>query len=149
MLAPSAGLHESTDGHRTPKQAGFVDGDSLERLMENRLWRVPTHGAFRQDPRVVTPASNQGIHDERSRGPVPCADSQPLEARHVCAFFHLDEENRVLFPFTRDRFASRDGAFSVVDPKLREEHLGRLLAASIDGADWAAQVVRPSVLIAE
>ncbi|HWS95193.1 MAG TPA: hypothetical protein VN620_01775, partial [Candidatus Methylomirabilis sp.] len=82
--------------------------------------------------------------------PVPCADSRPLEARHVCAFFHnLDEEYRVPLPFIRDRFASRDRAFPVVDPKLREEHLGRLLAAGIDGADCVAQVVRPSVLIVE
>jgi len=51
-----------------PKAGRLVDGDSLERLMENRLWRAPTQGVFRQDPRVVTPASNQGIHDERSRG---------------------------------------------------------------------------------
>jgi len=51
------------------KQAGFVDGNSLERLRENGLWRVPIPGVFRPDPRVVKPASNEGIHDEWSCGP--------------------------------------------------------------------------------
>ncbi len=68
--------------------------------------------------------------------PIPCAGSQLLEARHVCAFFHnLDEEYRVLLPFIRDGFASGDRAFHVVDPKLREEHLRRLSAAGIDAAE--------------
>lgn len=68
--------------------------------------------------------------------PVPCGGSQLLEARHVCAFFHnLDEEYRVLLPFIRDGFASGDRAFHVVDPKLKEEHLGRLRAAGINTAE--------------
>lgn len=67
--------------------------------------------------------------------PIPCAGSQLLEARHVCAFFHsLDEEYRVLLPFIRDGFATGDRAFHVVDPTLREEHLRRLRAAGIDTA---------------
>ena len=52
----------------------------------------------------------------------------------------------MLLPFIRDGFASGDRAFPVVDPSLREDHLRRLRSAGIDGADWAAQVVRPSVL---
>ena len=84
------------------------------------------------------------------RPPHPCAGSQLLESRHVCAFFHnLDQEYRVLLPFIRDAFASSDRAFPVVGPKLREDHLRRLRAAGIDGADWAAQVVRPSVVMVE
>lgn len=68
--------------------------------------------------------------------PVPCAGSQLLEARHVCAFFHnLDEEYRALLPFIQDGFASGDRAFHVVDPKLKEEHLRRLRAAGIDAAE--------------
>lgn len=67
---------------------------------------------------------------------IPCAGSQLLESRHVCAFFHnLDEEYQVLLPFIRDGFASGDRAFHVVDPKLREEHLRRLRAAGIDPAE--------------
>lgn len=68
--------------------------------------------------------------------PVPCAGSQLLESRHVCAFFHdLDEEYRVLLPFIRDGFAKGDRAFHVVDPRLREEHLRRLRDAGIDAAE--------------
>lgn len=68
--------------------------------------------------------------------PVPCAGSQLLESRHVCAFFHdLDEEYRALLPFIQDGFASGDRAFLVIDPKLRQEHLRRLRAAGIDAAE--------------
>ena len=82
--------------------------------------------------------------------PLPCAGSQLLESRHACAFFHnLDQEYRVLLPFIRDAFASGDRAFPVVGPKLRQDHLRRLRAAGIDGADWAAQVERPSVVMVE
>lgn len=71
-----------------------------------------------------------------SAAPVPCAGSQLLEARHVCAFFHNpDEEYRVLLPFIRDGFASGDRAFHVVDPKLKEDHLRRLRAAGIDTSE--------------
>jgi hypothetical protein len=37
--------------------------------------------------------------------PIPFADSELREARHVCAFFNGgDEEHRVLLPFIKDGF---------------------------------------------
>jgi len=55
--------------------------------------------------------------------------------RHVCAFFHSpDEEYRVLLPFIKEGFERGEKAFHIVDPKLREEHLQRLVLAGIDVA---------------
>lgn len=53
--------------------------------------------------------------------------------RHVCAFFHTrDEEYRVLLPFIKEGIARKEKAFHIVDPREREEHLGRLRSAGID-----------------
>jgi hypothetical protein len=55
------------------------------------------------------------------------------ENRHICAFFNgRDEHYRVLRPFIKDGFDRRDKAFHLVDPELREDHLGRLADAGID-----------------
>lgn len=115
-----------------------MNGDSLERLRENRLWRVADPWRLRQAPASSSPLQTKEFTMNGPAAPVPCAGSQLLESRHVCAFFHdLDEEYRVLLPFIRDGFARGDRAFHVVDPKLREEHLRRLRAAGIDAAQSA------------
>jgi hypothetical protein len=53
--------------------------------------------------------------------------------RHICAFFHsLDEQHRVLGSFIKDGLDRGDKAFHLVDPALREDHLGRLAEAGIN-----------------
>jgi hypothetical protein len=65
--------------------------------------------------------------------PIPFAGSQLGETRHVCAFFHNDEEEyQVLLPFIKHGFAAGDKAVHVVNPHQRQEHLQRLSAAGID-----------------
>jgi hypothetical protein len=56
-------------------------------------------------------------------------------SRHVCAFFHSpDEEYRVLLPFVAEGLERGERAFHIVDPTMREEHVGRLRAGGIDVA---------------
>ena len=70
-----------------------------------------------------------------SRTPVRLAGSQLSHSCHVCAFFHSkDEEYRVLMPFIKEGLEAGDRAFHVVDPQLREAHLGRLREEGIDVA---------------
>lgn len=65
--------------------------------------------------------------------PIPFAGSQLGDTRHVCAFFHSDEEEyRVLLPFIKDGFECGDKAVHVVNPHQRHEHLQRLSAVGID-----------------
>lgn len=65
--------------------------------------------------------------------PVPFAGSQLGESRHVCAFFHSDEEAyRVLLPFIADGFACNHKAVHVVNPGQDSAHRKRLTAAGID-----------------
>jgi hypothetical protein len=65
--------------------------------------------------------------------PIPFAGSQLDQTRHVCAFFHNDdEEYRVLLPFIKDGFHSGHKAIHVVNPSQRRDHLERLHAAGID-----------------
>ena len=53
--------------------------------------------------------------------------------RHICAFFNsIDEEHRVLGSFIKDGFDHGDKAFHIVDPELRQQHLGHLAKAGID-----------------
>jgi DcmR-like sensory protein len=53
--------------------------------------------------------------------------------RHICAFFSdMDEHFRVLRSFIKDGFDQGDKAFHLIDPKRREDHLGRLADAGID-----------------
>jgi hypothetical protein len=53
--------------------------------------------------------------------------------RHVCGFFNgMEEQHRVLRSFIKDGFEQGDKAFHLVDPRRREEHLGRLAEAGID-----------------
>ena len=70
---------------------------------------------------------------KRGAPPIPFAGSQLGEVRHVCAFFHSeDEEYRVLLPFIKDGFECGDKAVHVVNPAQRLDHLKRLNAAGID-----------------
>ena len=67
--------------------------------------------------------------------PICFAGSAFGEYRHVCAFFHTqDEEYRVLLPFIKEGIDRGEKAFHAVDPKLREDHLSRLRLAGIDVA---------------
>lgn len=53
-------------------------------------------------------------------------------ARHVCAFFHSkEEEYQTLLPFVVEGFEQGDRAFHIVDPRHREEHRRRLVAAGV------------------
>jgi hypothetical protein len=67
--------------------------------------------------------------------------------RHICAFFNsIDEEHRVLRSFIKDGFDQGDKAFHLVNPKQREEHLGRLAEAGInvqEAMDTGQLEVRP------
>ena len=67
--------------------------------------------------------------------PIPFAGSVLGKSRHICAFFHSDEEEyRVLLPFIKNGFECGDKAVHVVNPHQREDHLKRLADAGIDAA---------------
>ena len=64
---------------------------------------------------------------------LPMLDALNGGNRHICAFFNgMDEHYRVLRPFITDGFDKGDKAFHLVDPRRREDHLGRLAQAGID-----------------
>ena len=68
-----------------------------------------------------------------SEQPIRFAGSMLGAQRHVCAFFHSpDEEYRVLLPFIKEGFGRGEKAFHIVDPKLRTEHVQRLVSAGIE-----------------
>ncbi|MBI1357485.1 MAG: hypothetical protein GC160_24350 [Acidobacteria bacterium] len=53
--------------------------------------------------------------------------------RHVCAFFHSEEDKYgALLPFIKEGFDHGDRALHVLDPSRRTDHLRRLRAAGID-----------------
>jgi hypothetical protein len=65
--------------------------------------------------------------------PIPFLGSQLGESRHVCAFFHDDdEEYRVLLPFIKDGFDCGDKTIHVVNPGQHADHLKRLAGVGID-----------------
>jgi hypothetical protein len=67
--------------------------------------------------------------------PISLGGSQLDEVRHVCAFFHSDdEEYRVLLPFIRDGFECGDKAVHIVNPAQQHDHLRRLAGIGIDTA---------------
>jgi hypothetical protein len=71
----------------------------------------------------------------KTTSPISFAGSQLAETRHVCAFFHSEEEEyRVLLPFIKEGFECGHKAVHVVNPDQRSEHLRRLAAAGIDSA---------------
>lgn len=65
--------------------------------------------------------------------PIPFAGSHLGEARHVCAFFHDDEDAyRVLLPFITAGFGCNHKAVHVVNPGQDNRHRQRLTEAGID-----------------
>ncbi|MGC1450830.1 MAG: MEDS domain-containing protein [Candidatus Sulfotelmatobacter sp.] len=71
----------------------------------------------------------------KTTAPISFAGSQLAETRHVCAFFHSEEEEyRVLLPFIKDGFACGHKAVHVVNAHQRSEHMKRLAGAGIDPA---------------
>jgi hypothetical protein len=67
--------------------------------------------------------------------PISLGGSQLDEVRHVCAFFHSDdEEYRVLLPFIKDGFECGDKAVHIVNPAQQHDHLRRLAGIGIDTA---------------
>lgn len=65
--------------------------------------------------------------------PMSLAGTQLGQTRHVCAFFHDDEEEyRVLLPFIKDGLNAGDKAIHLLNPEQRQDHLNRLAAAGID-----------------
>ena len=71
----------------------------------------------------------------KTAAPISFAGSQLAETRHVCAFFHSEEEEyRVLLPFIREGLACGHKAVHVVNPDQRSRHLDRLITAGIDPA---------------
>src|SRR3954466_14067268 len=91
---------------------------------------------------------------EENNQPMRFANATLGKHRHVCAFFHGEEEEySVLLPFVKEGLERGEKAFHVVDPKLRDEHLRRLGSAGIDVAerekagqfelaDWEAMYLR-------
>ena len=56
-------------------------------------------------------------------------------SRHVCAFFHSqDEEYEVLLPFIKEGFEHGDKAYHIIESGSRPEHRRRLQEAGIDTA---------------
>ncbi len=67
-----------------------------------------------------------------SADPIHFAGATLTRHRHVCAFFHnQDEEYRILLPFIREGIERGEKAFHIVDPKLRGRHLDRLESGGI------------------
>ena len=55
---------------------------------------------------------------KRATAPIPFAGSSLDETRHVCAFFHSDEEEyRILLPFIKDGLQCGHKAIHVVNPR--------------------------------
>lgn len=53
--------------------------------------------------------------------------------RHICGFFrNPEEEYQVLLPFIKEGLERGEKAFHVVNPRLRNDHLGRLNSFGID-----------------
>jgi hypothetical protein len=70
---------------------------------------------------------------KRAAAPIPFAGSLLDETRHVCAFFHSDDdEYRTLLPFIKDGFHCGHKAIHVVNPDQRQKHSQRLAEAGID-----------------
>lgn len=54
--------------------------------------------------------------------------------RHICAFFHDDQEQyKVLLPFIREGIERGERAFHIVDPERRKEHFRKLSEAGLQG----------------
>jgi hypothetical protein len=66
-------------------------------------------------------------------GNLSLAGSEMGKHRHVCAFFHTqDEEYHVLMPFIKEGIERGEKAFHILDPKFLDAHRERLKKAGID-----------------
>jgi hypothetical protein len=69
----------------------------------------------------------------RETAAVRLAGRSLKETRHICAFFHSNEErNRLLMPFFREGFERGEKLFHIVDGRLRHSHLCACREAGID-----------------
>jgi hypothetical protein len=72
---------------------------------------------------------------DQKEEPIRFAGAELPEDRHICAFFNTpDEEYRVLLPFIVEGVERGEKAVHVVDPELRDDHLGRLASGGLDVA---------------
>jgi hypothetical protein len=84
------------------------------------------------DPTPDRVKSVGGVSSETGQ-PIRFAGSVLHAQRHVCAFFHSDdEEYGTLLPFIKEGFERGEKAFHIVDPRLRATHRLRLESAGID-----------------
>jgi hypothetical protein len=67
--------------------------------------------------------------------PLSIAGAATHPPRHVCAFFHSDDEHyRVLLPFLREGFQQGDKIVQILSEDRRIDYLQRLASAGIDVA---------------
>lgn len=65
--------------------------------------------------------------------PIRLAGRKLRSERHICAFFHSQEEqNEVLMPFIKEGYDLGEKLFHIVDKTHREEHLSCCGSAGID-----------------
>ena len=65
--------------------------------------------------------------------PIHFANATLGAERHICAFFHSpEEEYRILLPFIREGIERGEKAFHIVNPRLMDDHIGRMNDFGID-----------------
>jgi hypothetical protein len=65
--------------------------------------------------------------------PIRLAGRTLKETRHICAFFHSQEErNKILMPFFKEGFERGEKLFHIVDGRRRDEHLCACRDGGID-----------------
>src|SRR5579862_2112430 len=75
-------------------------------------------------------------HGHTGDEPIQFAGSTLDTYRHVCAFFHdEEEESRVLLPFIKEGLERGDKAMHIVDPAVRCQHVRRLESQGLAIAD--------------
>ena len=68
-----------------------------------------------------------------SSDPLRLADSVFDRDRHICVFYHSDDEEfRVLLPFIKEGFEKGDKSFHIIEDEKYPTHLRRLQEAGID-----------------
>jgi len=120
--------------------AGFLsasfEGGRKSGAQRGRLLNCGPALQTRFQPRKETPmdpTKDNTKSSEENNQPMRFANATLGQHRHVCAFFHdAEEEYRVLLPFVKEGLTRGEKAFHIVDPKLRDEHLERLLSGGID-----------------
>ena len=134
LATPAAFHHVAVAGFwRASFEVGRKSGGERGRLLNcgpalTKSDAVPTKKGSPMDPAKDITKSRQEVNQ-----PMRFANATLGQHRHVCAFFHdEDEEYRVLLPFVREGLERGEKAFHIVDPTLRDEHLERLSAGGID-----------------